>query len=410
MKPVIHVIGAGISGLSVAKILAENNFAVHVYDKTNRPGGLISTYKNEYGIAESAANSILVNQATIEFLNACKCPLVHPQKFARRRFLFNETPTRWPLNFTESLTFAIRVFLRVLGGGKKAFRPLPRETLQAWGNRVLGQKATTYILGPAMQGIYAGDLDQLSASLILGPVFKKNKKKYLGIVSGPNGMQDIIQAIYKACLEHNVHFHFNQTIPDGVLKDLQTNQVIIATSASEAGAVLETTHPKLAMQLSSIPMNSIVSSTHFFKHPGHEYQGFGCLIPRGFGISTLGVLLNSFIFPGRDKYHNETYIMGGATEGKVVNLDEGEINSLARAERSKIFGTSEAPIYSKVFYWKKALPHYTIELEQILENLVIPQGVYLHGNYLSGIGISKIIDRSNEIATDLIKRFNGASK
>ena len=49
-----------------------------------------------------------------------------------------------------------------------AVRPKPFETIADWGRRVLGKGTTEYLLVPALGGIYAGDQNRLSASLIFG--------------------------------------------------------------------------------------------------------------------------------------------------------------------------------------------------------------------------------------------------
>lgn len=406
MKQKIHIIGAGISGLSLAKILSGNkDLEIHVYDSKDRAGGLIFTHNTSFGISESAANSILTTQPVLDFLRSCNAPLVFPQEASKKRFLFNERPRQWPLSFFETLSFIFKILSRLVTKGKQGFRPIEQESLEAWGHRCLGEKATQYILGPAMQGVYAGDLEKLSASLILGPIFNKKKNKYLGIVSGPSGMSDIIQAIYHSAIQAGVQFHFGNSTQ---LKNFPPSEcVVIATSANEAVDLLKDPHPELSKSLSEIAMNSIVSTTCFFKEPQTKFKGFGCLIPRGVGLRTLGVLFNSYIFPNRDKFYNETYIMGGAAEGSVIAKSESEIIHLIQNERIQILKDLTPLTETIMFRWAQALPHYDLKLEEVLKKLVVPQGLYLHGNYLGGIGISKIIERSFHLSDEIQMKFKG---
>lgn len=400
MKKTVHVIGAGFSGLSLAYRLAKYNFDVHVYDQRDQVGGLIRTLKTKNGIAEAAANSIMITQSTLDFLNEIEAPLVYSQKSAARRFLFKGKPRRWPLNFYETMCL-IGSILKHLLTGKKYLKPLPLENLAQWGIRNFGKVFTFQILGPAMQGIYAGDLSKLSASLIIGPMFKKNKERYLGLVSGPEGMQDIVSSLDKKCRQLGVKFHLGQSVQLQILNRTDDDIVILATSAAEAANLTKTLYPELSSKLSQIPMNSLVSATAFFDKAETNYIGFGCLIPRKLGVRSLGVLLNSYIFPGRSKVYNETYIMGGAEDLALAECPDTEISNILLNERKKIFNYTNAPIELVVTKWKQALPHYTVQLEQIIPKLELPKGIYLHGNYLGGIGLSKIIDASSVLAKKL---------
>jgi oxygen-dependent protoporphyrinogen oxidase len=74
-------------------------------------------------------------------------------------------------------------------------------------------------------------------------------------------------------------------------------------------------------------------------------------------------------------------------------------------ERLRILGQNEAVLDYRINRWPKALPYYGLELErarQELESLSKP-GLYLHGNYLSGMGLSKILERSEALAQQIGK-------
>jgi oxygen-dependent protoporphyrinogen oxidase len=65
-------------------------------------------------------------------------------------------------------------------------------------------------------------------------------------------------------------------------------------------------------------------------------------------------------------------------------------------------GNKEALVDYRIHRWKNALPLYDVELEKVLRDLKkLPKDLYLHGNYMGGIGLSKILDRSKELAEEI---------
>ena len=61
------VVGAGIAGLLAAYALDRKGYRVTLLEAEARAGGLISTQRTEYGIAERAAHSLLATPTVIEF-------------------------------------------------------------------------------------------------------------------------------------------------------------------------------------------------------------------------------------------------------------------------------------------------------------------------------------------------------
>lgn len=394
----VSVVGAGFAGLTVALRLAQKGFQVEIHERSPRTGGLLGTDVTEHGLAEQAANSLIRTEATDRLFNELHVPLSLALQSSKRRFIFRGHPKQWPLSVTESVGFIGRVLFRLVSGGKKNFEPQAGQTLSQWGSRNLGDSATRFILEPAMQGIYANEISGLSASLILGPLFRRKKKaKYGGLLTGPQGMQNLVDALTAKLQDLGVKIHLNSQVE---LSEAQ-GPVVIATSARGASAVLAKSHPALSELLSQIPMSSLISTTLFFKNPQTQYQGFGCLIPRRLELKSLGILMNSYIFEGRQKTYNETWIMGGRSQEELLQLSDEELLKLIAEERFRILGSKEALVDYRINRWSQALPYYGLELETVLKSLPPTKNIFLHGNYLSGIGLSKILERSEALAEEI---------
>lgn len=402
MKRHVHVIGAGFAGLTVSLRLAQKGFTVDLYESSSRVGGLLGTEQTEHGLAERAANALIRTYKAEDLFNELGLTSVVPLEASKKRFIFRKKPQRWPLSVIETLGTAVR-FLPSFIFNRSSVFPRTHETLHSWGERHLGKAAATYLLGPAMQGIYASGAENLSSELILGPSFRRKTKSgaFRGLLTGMNGMQDLVDALEAKLKILGVKIHLNTNVN---LTDLH-GPVVVATSCTSAAKLLEVAEPRKAAILKRINTASLLSVKLFFKTAQTTYRGFGCLIPQIEGMKTLGVLMNTYIFPHRDKTYNETWILGGRQAGDILNAPDSEILKYIAEERFKVFGIKDGILDYRLHRWKNTLPLYDLELEKVLQELKSqPQGrIFLHGNYLGGIGLSKILDRSDELAEEIEK-------
>ncbi|HEX7673418.1 MAG TPA: FAD-dependent oxidoreductase [Bdellovibrio sp.] len=397
----VSIVGAGFAGLTVALRLAQKGFQVDLYEKSSRVGGLLGTDRTEFGIAEKAANALIRTERAEKLFAELGVPQSLPLASSKKRFIYRHKPRTWPLTIGETLFFMVKLIPRFLIN-KKSLAPQDNETLDSWGRRYLGGSATEYLLGPAMQGIYGNEISGLSSKLILSPLFKEHREKYKGLLTGPGGMQDLVNHLEVRLSEMGVRIHTNSPVN---IKDLQ-GPVVIATPANAAAALLSESQPELSKALSQIQMSSLMSVTLFFKKPQTKFKGFGCLIPRGFDLKTLGILMNSYIFQGRDKVYNETWIMGGVKESSLLDLEDTEILKLIAEERFKILGTKEGLLDYRINRWKNALPYYDLNLEKAqgeIRAFATSDKIFLHGNYLYGIGLSKILEQSDILAEEIVR-------
>jgi oxygen-dependent protoporphyrinogen oxidase len=391
-KP-ITVVGAGFSGLVTAYLLTKAGREVRVIEKQSRAGGLIRTIRTEHGLVETAANGIL-NSARVEAMCAdIGVPLLHTKRDARKRFIFRGKPRQLPLKPFEALRVPVGV-----AANATRLRPRQFETIAAWGRRVVGEGATDFLLVPALGGIYAGDPERLSASLIFGsaelPVhlqtYRPAKARVRGTVAPPNGMQQLIDGLHDYLQSKGIKVNFETECKPNVAEP-----AIVCLSASAAAVYLDAIAPDVASQLAGIEMLSLLTVTCFFDHDAAQLKGFGCLFPRDQGFRARGALFNTSIFERRGPAHAETWIFGGALDGDIVGLGDDEIRETVLSDRERFYGKADTPLATHITRWPNALPHYSIELERTLALMPAPPpNISLVGNYLGRIGLAKICERA----------------
>ena len=404
MNETITVVGAGFSGLTTAYFLTKHGARVRILEKSSRAGGLIETIATEHGIVEKAANGIL-SSAKLEAMAAdIDVPLIKTRREGRKRFIYRGRPKQIPLTIGEILGIGSRLFVHAASLKPRAF-----ESIDQWGRRIAGAAATDYLLTPALGGIYAGDPKRLSAGLISGKAVlpdhlrtnRPEKGTQHGTVTAPRGMQQLTDGLQAWLERAGVEFVFNADLDQGPSSDAPT---AICLSANAAGNYLAKAAPELMERLNRIEMLSLVTATVFYSTDAKSVEGFGCLFARDQGFRARGVLFNNSIFAGRGPAHSETWIFGGALDPDVIELTDEQFRDLIAVERAKFYGQRDEPLAFYVNRRPKAIPHYTIELEQILTALPRPpKNIALVGNYLGRIGLAKLIERAAVVAEEMVR-------
>jgi oxygen-dependent protoporphyrinogen oxidase len=403
----VTVVGAGFSGLATAFYLVREGFKVKVIEARPAPGGLLQTVEDGFGLTETAANAILNTKLSEELLQAIGVEILPTLKASRKRFIFRRgEPRRWPFSFDATLKFVRFLFQRSLWPTSLA--PKAFETLRDWGNRAVGRELTEYGIEAFQQGIYAGDPARLSASLLFGRFFKNGARparpSIRGSVSAKHGMSEIIEKL-KTYLElKEVEFVFDQKY-----RFTETHSpkspVVVATSVRAAAEIIEVMDAERAGWLNQVETLPLLSATVFFKNPTAKARGFGCLFPPREKRPMLGVLMNTYIFPNRSREcYSETWIFGGASSpsSDVLQFADQDVLDLIEMERRDCFGTLSERDSARITRWPVALPHYTCDLEKILPLFKRNrQNIFLVGNYLGEIGLSRILDLAKDTVREI---------
>jgi oxygen-dependent protoporphyrinogen oxidase len=174
---------------------------------------------------------------------------------------------------------------------------------------------------------------------------------------------------------------------------------VICTSARDAAECLRDAAPAASRALSTIDMLPLVRITAFYPDEEAPRGGRGILFPRGGEVRALGVLFNRNVFPHRPGQHCESWIYGGAADRAIVSLPDEELGAVMDRDRQVLCGRPVAPTARLVHRWSAALPHYDLQLESVRAGgLDLPEGIFLVGNYMGGIGVSTLLEQAAAVA------------
>jgi oxygen-dependent protoporphyrinogen oxidase len=401
----VAIVGGGLSGLSLAYYLQKQNIKVTLFEKA-KLGGLIQTQNlGVDGFIETAANGFLGHPEILKISAEIGAqPVMAPKGLGR--FIFRSQPRKWPLSFMASLKLVKVIFMWVFF--KNQIKPLPHESMRSWGNRFFGEEITQYLLEPALRGIFAGDLDKLSASLWFQKITGKEKKnRTKGLLSFTQGMGEFCEKLSLFLLKNNVEIRCEEVKSLSVLYT-EFNLIVVATPPPEAVQLLQEELPAKAQLLKRIEMRSIVSLTYILKAK-EGLSGYGCLFPQVEKFNALGVLWSRDIFSIHGTTPVERWISLWGP-GKHLQSSDAEQKLIAavNADRQHLYGrvpqTPKAIILHK---WPMGLPHMTVDLENILPALKkisivgnkIP--LILHGNYLGEMGTTDLVLRSQRLTEEI---------
>ena len=402
-KKTIQIVGAGFSGLTCAYYLVKAGFDVEVIEKSARVGGLLGTTNTPYGLVETAANAFMNSQALVELAKEIGLTLLTPKRESRARFVFRGRPMRFPVRPSELFSLLRFIFKMVFF--RDSLLPRSQESLRHWGIRSMGQNLSHYTIETALQGIYAGNPEKISALLVLENFFKAKKSTVPSGSRAPrDGMIEFVDKLQSYLKLNGVKFTLSQEA--NVFKEVN-RPTVLALPAYEARALLEVIEPELSSYLAGVDYLPVITANIFFNQSNISLEGFGCLFAPEESNLVLGVLINQSIFENRTKNAaSENWIMGGAfvqNRKEFIAKSDHEVIELALAKRRLLKPTEMSEVIdAKITRWPKAFPAYTLELEMLLPKLKPHnKNIFLHGNYLGDLGLTKILDRSARLAEQI---------
>jgi protoporphyrinogen oxidase len=379
----IIIIGAGISGLSLAHYCAKEGLKTLVIEKTERVGGTLhsnhfedtgfwvelgahtcyNSYRNLIGIIEDSAFNKLIPREKVPFKMLVDGHI-------------KSIPSQ--LNFLELLISVPNIFSLKKEG----------QSVRSYYSKVLGNKNFEKVLSPALNAVISQDASDFPADML----FKKRlrRKDIIKKFTLTNGVQTITDSISSqktieiATGKEVISVNTSNNLFQIITKDssYESDFLAIATPASVAARFLREQFPQVSEKLSHIKVETVESV-------GVAIKADLISIPSVAGIIPSSDSFYSIV--SRDTVKHDSY------RGFTFHFKPGILNNDAKLKKiAEVLGVKLAQI-EHIAAKENFVPSLKVGHEALvgkIEQALSTTSLFLTGNYFDGMAIEDCVTRS----------------
>lgn len=460
-SPTVVVIGAGLTGMTIAYRLARQGVSVCVIDKNTHVGGQIQTHTQNGFTFESGPTTGSVStpevaelMADLEHTSAGRCVLETAPDAAKRRLIwkgnrFHDLPSG-PLSAITTPLFRFSDKLRILGEPWRKAGTNPDESVGSLARRRLGKSFVDYAVDPFLSGVYAGNpdtlvtryalpklyrLEQDYGSFIRGSIAKARQPKTdrdrlatKKVFSARGGLHNIPQAE----ADYVGHEHIALGAGDvcvmptdegwettffdakGERRIVKSREVVTTCGAYELPSVLPFSDRQLMSAVSSLRYAPVMEvNVGVNKCMSSRYCAFGGLVPTCEHRQVLGILFPSSIFTGRAPEGGIlfAFFIGGVKHPEMLSLSDDEVRALVTDQLHTMLGIpgDADPALIHIARHERAIPQYELSTGARLKAVERLQAAYpgltVAGNLRDGIGMAHRITQAMTIANQIANKY-----
>ncbi len=445
----ITIIGAGLTGLTMAYYLKKFGVSVCLVEKEESPGGVIHSYNENGFIFESGPNTgVIGNIELIELFDdlATLCELETANQASKKRLIWKNK--RWralpsgPISALFTPLFSIKDKLNILFEPFRKRGKYADETIAELVLRRLGKSYLNYAVDPFISGIYAGDpsrlvtrfalpklymLEQQYGSFIKGgikkakePKTEKEKKVTREVFSIKGGLSNLTNALYSSigketvilnALDVKISQNKNKFITSYSDKqknefEIKSSKVITTINATSLPHLLSFISEHKLAPISKLNYAGVVQVAVGYNHwNGMPLDSFGGLVPSIERQNILGMLFPSSIFADRCPKGGAliSVFMGGMRRPEMIEKTDKEIEEIAMQQiQFMLKPNNSTPTLIKIYRYKQGIPQYDASSDARLNAITTLEkeypGLILAGNIRDGIGMADRVKQAINIS------------
>ncbi len=437
----VIIVGAGLSGLSVAHFLHKirPELKVLLLEKSGRPGGAIRSMDSDGFLAEWGPHGFLDNieesRELLDDLNLDeqiqKAPLKKFLRYICKDGELRVIPQTPPAIISSNL-LSLGSKIRILGDLVR--KPLSGEpSIAEWAAYRFG-KAALPLADIVQTGQYAGDFKKLSidaampglrqlemeyGSVLKGAIKSRKKKPGTGMpsmISFKNGMEQLVSSVAEnrqiilnsaVCRISKTNGTWEVETDSG---NYTTDNLVIALHINRALPLLNVLEVAPEKSVSeSIVYNIMMGFDEAVEIP----FGFGYLAPKVENRFALGTLFPTHMFPNRAPKGMKSLevLIGGLRNPAHLELSDDDMVEAAYEDISQLIRLPSRPAMTKVLKPEIGIPQLEIghhRLQSYRKNMESRfPGLFINGFGWEGIGVNEMIKQAKHSAENLITGAGG---
>jgi len=450
----IIVIGAGLTGLTVAYHLKELGLKVQILECSKHVGGAIQTFHQGGFTFESGPNTGVVGSVEMaEILGLVPDLQLIADPSAKKRLIlkngqFYPLPSGAKSGIKTPLVSLKDKFRLLLEPFRKPGTD-PNESLASLVERRLGKSYLKYAVDPFIGGIYAGDprllvtryalpklyaLEQNYGSFIRGAIAKRKEPKApkaelitREVFSTRGGLGALTDRLADLIGRASIHLgvsdcsitplsdgyweaSYTQT---GISYQLRGKHIITTCAAPQLRSLLPfLSEVDLApiLSLRYAPVIQVSWGKEGLSLP--HFHAFGGLVPSLEDKQLLGILNPSACFPDRAPKGGTllSIFLGGMRSPDLIDASDEEIKQIVSDRLRRLLRIEGNPDLLRIFRHRYAIPQYEASSEariaQIAQLEARYPGLHLAGAIRDGIGMSDRVQQAKLMAHELAEALS----
>ena len=380
----IIVVGAGISGLTLANKIAKSGKRVLVLESKEKLGGCLNTHyhaNNDFWVEMGAHTFYATYANVIQLLqsNGLEADIVAREKVGMKVFTDQHEKIFSKIGKFELLTSVPNLFFSKRDG----------KTVKEYFSKIVGKRNYDNLFARMFSAVIVQNADNFTAEYFLKKRNTKSKEHPKSFIL-KKGMQSFMERLVES---ENIKVLTKQTVVS-VKKEKEVSvttqggelftakDIAFAVSPELVSSMVSEINPKLSNRLTEFPTQNIISRGNVVAKEKVDFESVSFVIPlQGpcFSMVTRDVMS-----------HKESRGFAFHFEDDKISKEEQEqfMSELLGVEKADLGETIEAT---------HKLPLLTLghkERIQEIQDLSEQAGIYLCGNYFSGLSLEDCVERS----------------
>ncbi len=455
----VLVLGGGISGLTTAWQLKTGGASVGLLESAESVGGCTRTERRDGFLLEKGPFNVMVRDPSFEDLLGDfseDLSIVPASATAKKRYIYRggrllAVPTN-PVSLMTTPMLSAGAKCRLLSGLVASGRSGDTEaTIEQAATRRFGREVADTMISAVISGVFAGDIARLSlpacfpsagrvdaaARSLLGyglaSAFRskrdggaRRKRRWRGLVSIDGGLGALTAAIGQRLGDDLMRgtraeafratasgFEVDARCTDGSTRVFRCRRLVLASSAAEAGRLLEPVVPQAQPMTDLIESASLVVLNLGFRKGdiGHPLDGFGFLVPRNEpDFPLMGCLFADSVFPHHAPPENRLLrvFIGGARDPNAITYSDDKLVRTAESALGDLLHVTGHPVLVDVCRYDAAIPQYHVghaeKIKQLRAAVAQQENLHLVGNYLEGVSLNDCVRLATQTAHGLLRK------